>query len=62
MKRKAIDKATFINYLNQIPNKNYTEVMFNTYFKGHSYEIYIPEEQNKAEELIENIKEENNNE
>ena len=70
MKRKVIDKASFIEYLARLPGKYYTETMFNVYFKGNFKEIDIPT--NKEEKIVkvknwetieiinENISEENN--
>lgn len=70
MKRKVIDKASFIEYLALLPGKYYTEAMFNVYFKGSFKEIDIPTSQEekivkvKNEETIEiineNTSEENN--
>ena len=69
MKRKVIDKASFIEHLARLPGKYYTETMFNVYFKGNLKEIDILDKQEekivkvKNEEIIEineNISEENN--
>ena len=69
MKRKVIDKASFIEYLARLPGKYYTETMFNVYFKGNFKEIDTLDKQEekivkvKNEETIEineNISEENN--
>ena len=69
MKRKVIDKASFIEHLARLPGKYYTETMFNVYFKGNFKEIDILDKQEekivkvKNEETIEineNISEENN--
>lgn len=69
MKRKVIDKASFIEYLARLPGKYYTETMFNVYFRGNFKEIDIPTSQEekivkvKNEETIEineNTSEENN--
>ncbi len=69
MKRKVIDKASFIEHLARLPGKYYTETMFNVYFKGNFKEIDILDKQEekivkvKKEETIEineNTSEENN--
>ena len=69
MKRKVIDKESFIQYLARLPGKYYTETMFNIYFKGNFKEIDILDKQEekivkvKNEETIEineNTSEENN--
>ena len=69
MKRKVIDKASFIEYLARLPGKYYTETMFNVYFRGTFKEINILDKQEekivkvKNEETIEineNTSEENN--
>ena len=69
MKRKVIDKASFIEYLTRLPGKYYTETMFNVYFKGNFKEIDILDKQEekivkvkKGEtiETNENTSEENN--
>ena len=69
MKRKVIDKASFIEYLARLPGKYYTETMFNVYFRGNFKEIDILTSQEekivkvKNEETIEineNTSEENN--
>ena len=69
MKRKVIDKASFIEYLARLPGKYYTETMFNVYFRGNFKEIDILDKQKekivkvKNEETIEikeNTSEENN--
>ena len=70
MKRKVIDKASFIEHLARLPGKYYTETMFNVYFKGNFKEIDILDKQEekivkvKNEETIEitneNTSEENN--
>ena len=69
MKRKVIDKASFIEHLARLPGKYYTETMFNMYFKGNFKEIDILDKQEekivkvKNEETIEineNTSEENN--
>ena len=53
MKRKVIDKESFIQYLARLPGKYYTETMFNVYFKGNFKEIDIPTSQ---EEKIVKVK------
>ena len=50
MKRKVIDKASFIEHLARLPGKYYTETMFNVYFKGNFKEIDILEKQ--AEQIV----------
>ena len=45
MKRKVIDKASFIEHLARLPGKYYTETMFNVYFKGNFKEIDILDKQ-----------------
>ena len=45
MKRKVIDKASFIEYLARLPGKYYTETMFNVYFRGNFKEIDILDKQ-----------------
>ena len=69
MKRKVIDKASFIEHLARLPGKYYTETMFNVYVTGNFKEIDILDKQEekivnvKNEETIEineNISEENN--
>lgn len=69
MKRKVIDKESFIRYLARLPGKYYTETMFNVYFRGNFKEIDILDKQEekivkvKNEETIEineNTSEENN--
>ena len=50
MKRKVIDKASFIEHLARLPGKYYTETMFNVYFKGNFKEIDIPT--NKEEKIV----------
>lgn len=50
MKRKVIDKASFIEYLARLPGKYYTEIMFNVYFRGNFKEIDIPT--NKEEKIV----------
>ena len=70
MKRKVIDKASFIEYLARLPGKYYTETMFNVYFRGNFKEIDIPTNQEekivkvkngeKIETINENTSEENN--
>ena len=45
MKRKVIDKASFIEHLARLPGKYYTEAMFNVYFKGNFKEIDILDKQ-----------------
>lgn len=69
MKRKVIDKASFIEHLARLPGKYYTETMFNVYFKGNFKEIDVLDKQEekivkvKNEETIEineNASEENN--
>ena len=45
MKRKVIDKASFIEYLARLPGKYYTEAMFNVYFKKNFKEIDILDNQ-----------------
>ena len=53
MKRKVIDKASFIEHLARLPGKYYTETMFNVYFKGNFKEIDILD---KQEEKIVKVK------
>lgn len=69
MKRKVIDKASFIEYLMRLPGKYYTETMFNVYFKGNFKEIDILDKQEEkivkvkngeTIEINENTSEENN--
>ena len=69
MKRKVIDKASFIEYLARLPGKYYTEAMFNVYFKGNFKEIDILDKQEEkiakvkngeTIEINENTSEENN--
>lgn len=70
MKRKVIDKASFIEHLARLPGKYYTETMFNVYFRGNFKEIDISTNQEEkivkvknreAIEIInENTSEENN--
>lgn len=70
MKRKVIDKASFIEYLARLPGKYYTEAMFNVYFKKNFKEIYILDKQEEKivkvkngetiEIINENTSEENN--
>ena len=69
MKRKVIDKASFIEYLARLPSKYYTEAMFNVYFKGNFKEIDILDNQEekivkvkngKTIEINKNTSEENN--
>ena len=70
MKRKVIDKASFIEHLARLPGKYYTEAMFNVYFKGNFKEIDIPTSQEEKilkvkngetiEIINENTSEENN--
>lgn len=69
MKRKVIDKASFIEHLARLPGKYYTETMFNVYFRGNFKEIDILDNQEekivkvKNEETIkinENTSEEDN--
>ena len=50
MKRKVIDKASFIEYLARLPGKYYTETMFNVYFKGNFKEIDILD--NQEEKIV----------
>ena len=45
MKRKVIDKASFIEHLARLPGKYYTETMFNVYFRGNFKEIDILDKQ-----------------
>ena len=70
MKRKVIDKASFIEYLARLPGKYYTETMFNVYFKRNFKEIDILDKQEEKivkvkngetiEIINENTSEENN--
>lgn len=70
VKRKVIDKESFIKYLARLPGKYYTEAMFNVYFKGNFKEIDIPTSQEEKivkvkngetiEIINENTSEENN--
>ena len=69
MKRKVIDKASFIEHLARLPGKYYTEAMFNVYFKGNFKEIDILDKQEEkivkvkngeTIEINENTSEENN--
>lgn len=70
MKRKVIDKASFIEHLARLPGKYYTEAMFNVYFKGNFKEIDILDSQEEKivkvkngetiEIINENTSEENN--
>ena len=69
MKRKVIDKASFIEYLARLPGEHYTETMFNVYFRGNFKEIDIPTSQEEkivkvkngeTIEINENTSEENN--
>ena len=69
MKRKVIDKASFIEHLARLPGKYYTETMFNVYFKGNFKEIDILDKQEEkilkvkngeTIEINENTSEENN--
>lgn len=69
MKRKVIDKASFIEHLARLPGKYYTEIMFNMYFKGNFKEIDILDNQEekivkvkngKTIEINKNTSEENN--
>lgn len=69
MKRKVIDKESFIQYLARLPGKYYTETMFNVYFKGNFKEIDILDKQEekivkvkngKTIEINKNTSEENN--
>ena len=53
MKRKVIDKASFIEYLARLPGKYYTETMFNVYFRGNFKEVDILD---KQEEKIVKVK------
>ena len=53
MKRKVIDKASFIEHLARLPGEYYTEIMFNVYFRGNFKEIDIPTSQ---EEKIVKVK------
>ena len=53
MKRKVIDKASFIEYLARLPGKYYTETMFNVYFRGNFKEI---DTLDKQEEKIVKVK------
>ena len=53
MKRKVIDKASFIEHLARLPGEHYTETMFNVYFRGNFKEIDIPTSQ---EEKIVKVK------
>ena len=69
MKRKVIDKASFIEHLARLPGEHYTETMFNVYFRGNFKEIDIPTSQEEkivkvkngeTIEINENTSEENN--
>ena len=69
MKRKVIDKESFIQYLARLPGKYYTETMFNVYFKGNFKEVDILDKQEgkivkikngETIEINENTSEENN--
>ena len=69
MKRKVINKESFIQYLARLPGKYYTETMFNVYFKGNFKEVDILDKQEEkivkikngeTIEINENTSEENN--